>query len=72
MRTRGYPKTPFLVTVKNDFLKVGQEVWIFSKGDAYVTETIVRDDRFEIRIISPLDNFEEISSYLTIIEDYGN
>lgn len=71
MIVKGYPKTPFYVTVKNDMLKVGQEIWLFSKGDAYITETIVRDNRFEIRILAILDNFEEVKPFLTQIEDYG-
>jgi len=72
MRPKGYPRTPYTVTHKNDFLNVGQSVWIFSKGNAYVTETIVRDNRFEIRIISPLDNFEEVKPFLTQVEDWGD
>lgn len=70
MKPKGYPKTPYVVTARNKSLTRGQQIWLFSSGNAYISETLVRDGYFEIRIAGSV-NFEEVKQYLTQIEDFG-
>jgi hypothetical protein len=72
MRPIGIPIKVYQVMSRNDFnLPVGSEVWAFSKGNYYMATTVVRDNRFEIRIHNEITNFSEIETCLTQMEDYS-
>ena len=71
MKPIGLPIRRYQVKSKNENnLPIGSEILAFSKGNYYSGETIVRDNRFEIRIYDEIINFSEIEKHLIQLEDY--